>query len=267
MCWLLQKRQTTLIMVLVWIAFALIGIGLIGLSTYLDTRENSAFRWSIFLSSIGSLFFVSAVVTSVWEFFAKRSFSSELLSLFQISTSFSESGVIQYEPEFQSSKIDWEALFHKAKKVNVLFTGNSSWRDYNFSKFENLVKDKKAHIKIILPDPENFMLMQRLQTRLRQQGISAREYVYGACDKFIDLIKRNDSQAKLEIWFSPKLPSFSVFMFDEKAVISFYSHRNAEVKVPTFICHQGKTLFSYAEEEINYITDTFGRIYYPHKLE
>jgi hypothetical protein len=250
------RERTTLLIAVVGLSLVLIGCALLYLSS-LD-RHIVSLPWRTLLANVGSLFLVTGTVTVAWELAGKRAFADEIRAVFAVSKSFAIAGVRKYATAFQSSEIDWDALFYRTRFVDLLFMGNSSWRRSQFLHLEALLQRDGSRLMIILPDPMNEVVIASAKARLGGADADPKKYFQKTCEYFRNLSNKFPS-AHIEIWFIPQLPSFSVFRFDDSAVVALYSHRRAQVGVPTFICDKGGDLFKYATSEIDSVVGRNGK--------
>jgi hypothetical protein len=235
------RERTTLRITIVGLILALLG----GVFLYISSLGQiiGSLPLRTLLANLGSLLLVTGTVTVAWELYGRRSFADEVRTLFAVSKSFSIAGVRQYATAFQSSEINWDDLFHRARHVDLLFMGSSSWRRTQFLQLEALMQREGSRLVVILPDPHDEVVISSAKARLGKSEADPKSYFGDACNYFKTLSKRFPS-ACVEIWFMPQLPSFSVFRFDDSAVVALYSHRRANIHLrqgrrPVQVCHIG----------------------------
>ncbi len=229
------------------------------LLSYKTTRD--------FFSNLGALVFVTGLISTAWELVGKRAFVDELFTLFSISKSAAEAGIIDYSKSFQDQKIDWESLFENLSQIDLLFWGSSTWRNHHFDRFEKFVRRKRTQLTVILPDFRDLNTIENIAYQMNKKKDDVEKYINEAIEYFIRLHKKKPS-AKMSIWLIKQPSWFSVFRFDNTAVVSLYSHRHEHVSVPTWICTKEGNLFNFIEKEIDAIVDRakeapIGEIYYP----
>lgn len=254
----LKESQEVVTLRIVVLGLVLVILG--GVLMYLSSLEKIISQLPIrsLLSNTGALFFVTGTITFAWELYGKRAFAKEMRRLFAVSKSFSVAGVKQYASAFQSSEIDWDSLFHRARQVDLLFMGNSGWRRNHFLHFEALLREEGSRLTVILPDPNDPQVTASATARLGKPDSNPKEYFEQAKDYFVRL-SSSYPNAHVDVWFVKQIPAFSIFRFDESAVVALYSHRRSQVAVPTFICHRGGNLFSFALSEIDAIIGRGGK--------
>lgn len=206
--------------------------------------------WQKLVETLGTSLLVTGLITIAWDLIGKRAFAEELLSKVSMSRELMDAGIIQVVSSFQSREIDWDALFEKATDVDLLFLGSSTWRNHNFRQLEALARRKYARLRIVLPDPSETSVTAELSNRM---NIDVTKIISRTNDaiEFFQKLSKDFPQAKIEVWLMKKSPLFSVFRFDDKAVVSFYSHRAKLVEVPTIICiHKGE-IYNYVMGELS----------------
>ncbi len=219
------------------------------------------------VSNLGSLLFVTGIISTAWELFGKRAFVDELFMLFSISKSSVEAGIIDYSNSFQDQKIDWDSLFRNAVQIDLIFWGSSTWRNHHFGRMENFIERKRTQLTVILPDFRDLNTIQNIAYQMNKKADDVRRYIDDAIEYFIKLNKKNPA-AKISIWLIKQPSWFSVFRFDNKAVVSLYSHRHEHVSVPALVCSKGGKLFDFVEKEIDSIVGrenkmSIGEMFYP----
>ncbi|MDZ7967934.1 MAG: hypothetical protein RM368_23750 [Nostoc sp. DedSLP03] len=205
--------------------------------------------WKNLTESMGSLLFGTGLVTVAWDLFGKRAFAEELLSKASISHELIKAGIVQVTPSFQSRDIDWDELFKKAVKVDLLFAGSSTWRNQHFSHLENFLDKKDARLRVLLPDPQNPYVITEIAHRTDKKKDVAEAGINKAIDFFCNLSSRHPN-AQIQIWLMKQAPLFSVFRFDNRAVVALYTHRRRLIGVPTVVCVEEGELFQYVIDEI-----------------
>ncbi len=215
-----------------------------------DTLWLNRTTWKNLVESLGSLLFGTGLITAAWDLLGKRAFAEELLSKVSISRELASAGILQVKSSFQSREIDWENLFSRTIKIDLLFLGSSTWRNQHFRQLEAFVERTNTSLRVLLPDPNDSHTVSELAHRMDKKTNEIEVSINRAIDFFRDLSARHP-HAQIQVWLVKQAPLFSIFRFDNKAVVSFYSHRRRLVEVPTFICTEGGELFNYVMEEVD----------------
>lgn len=206
-----------------------------------------------FTGNLGSLILVTGLLSLAWEIAGKRAFVDELFTIFSISKASVEAGVIDYSKSFQDHKIDWNNLFINAKQIDLLFWGSSTWRHHHFDRIDDFVSKKESKITVILPDLKDPNTVQSIGYQMKKSNTAVIKYINDAIEYFIKLNKKYPN-SQIAVWLIKQPSRFSVFRFDNKAILSLYSHRRDYVSVPTWLCSKGGNLFDFIEQEIDSIT-------------
>lgn len=205
--------------------------------------------WKNLTESMGSLLLGTGLVTVAWDLFGKRAFAEELLLKASISRELAEAGIVQVTRSFQSREIEWDELFRKAVKVDLLFAGSSTWRNQHFSQLAELLDRNNVRLRVLLPDPQDSSIIAEMARRTNKKEDVVKAGINKAIDFFCNLSKTHPN-AQVQIWLMKQAPLFSVFRFDNKIVAALYSHRRKLVEVPTIMCVEGGELFQYIMDEI-----------------
>lgn len=200
----------------------------------------------IVAKDIGALLFVTTVVTILWELWAKRAFMDEVLTKVRMADEVKLAGILRVTDKFHTD-IEWNDLFDSVRKLDLFFAYSHTWRYTHRAKIESAVSNKDVRIRIVLPDPENTQTLTELSSRFNCTEHELKENIEEAKNFFKNL----HCEANMKIWFTQKVPLFSYYRFDKKAVFALYTHKRGQALVPTFVVEMGGTLYNYLREEFN----------------
>ena len=145
--------------------------------------------------------------------------------------------------------VDWVALFAKAKKLDILFAYGRTWRNSRLVELTEFVRTSTNRIRVILPDPGNATVVSELSRRFgncTNDQLSAR--IDEAARYFLSLKSQPDCKAEIQVWFYSFAPIYTLYAFDDSAVVTLYSHRNTRGGVVTLLVNRG-IIASYMQDE------------------
>jgi len=230
------------------ITFFVLGLLLVVWSANKDYWAQNTARQA-FVETTGTSLLVTGLITIAWDISGKRAFAEELLSMVNMSRELTAAGILQVSRSFQSRDIDWDNLFSKAVNVDLMFFGSSTWRNHNFKQLEALATKKHTALRVLLPDPNHTNTMQNLADRMNMR-IEDQVQKINSSILFFKTLVDNFPEANIQILLVKEVFVFSVFRFDDIAVVSFYSHRKKLVEVPTLLCKTDGIVYKFVMDEI-----------------
>ncbi|MBN1796057.1 MAG: hypothetical protein JW804_05235 [Sedimentisphaerales bacterium] len=256
MGWDVQKIISERLTLRIWMV-AVIGTLLGGGVLFLTAHENLWINhkaWQVLLEQVGSLTFITAAITLVWDLFAKRAFLEEILAKTRLSRDIETSGIIQVSDSFHDT-VRWDEYIRNSDKIDTFFAYGNTWREAHRDALKAAARKKIVRIRAILPDFEHEETIANLATRFGYTNERLIEYIKDAEKYFRDLPPTNGTGAQVDIWFYQGTPVFTFYRFDKIVVLALYMHRRERAGVPTFVCRQGGTLCDYIHKELDAMLD------------
>jgi len=238
------KELTNSRAIIFGILFGFLGIGLLLFSGYAEVHE-----WKIsasMLRELGAFATISVVLGLWWEIAGRRKYTDELFAKIGMARDLGTAGISAITTSFKDDRIDWTSYFAHSTRLDMWVSYASTWRNHNIDKIKDLVGRKDSKIRIVLPDPENEEVLQQLASRFGQKADELRKNIRQAVTEYRGLATQAE---KIEIYFSPKVPLYTFYVFNNVAVLAFYNHSDGKLPVPTFVCTNGGTLFQYQVNE------------------
>lgn len=200
--------------------------------------------WRIFSTTVISTFGAAALVNVLWELFAKISFTEYLLDLVRISNNISKSGLDTVYINFVD--IQWDAELHRSKNLTAVFTYAETWRKSNRFYLERFLKENKHNsMTIIVPDPENSVIMDEFDRRFNYEVGETKRKIEDCIDFFI---KMNAS-----VYLYNDSIQASYYLLDDIAFMSFFNHEKTQGDVPALRVDKSGNMYNYTQREINCI--------------
>lgn len=235
---------------------------MIGLTLLLlNLNENLWIDFPYLRAIVGefaSFLLVTVSIALIWEILGKQSFLEEILVKTNLSNDLILSGLIRTPPSFRKD-IVWEDYFKSIKEFDIYICRGSSWRSTNYNDLEELARDKKLNVRIILPDFESNSTVEELSKRFDEEKEEIINSIKKAQDDFKKLFPQSEQfPAKMEMKFLPEAPVYSMYRLDNTIIVALFSHIKAySVNVPTFICEKGGFLYDYFFEQFNNMFEKF----------
>jgi len=231
-----------------WSVFiALAGLGILSLSTPIGKAGYQ--KSGTLLEEAGAALFIAGVLAVIWELGGKRAFADEILAKANMARDLAEAGVDTIVESFKDHRIDWEALFKNACRLDLFVAWGATWRNTQAEQIEKLLSDADAKLRIALPDPEVPHIVESLAMRFAMDNEAIKRMIDEARDFFQRQKQKSGGKGKVEIYFTSIVPVFTFYRFNNKAVLALYNHGTGKTPVPTIICDRDGFLFRFLTTE------------------
>ncbi len=248
------KERTTLRTWFLAMIAAVLGIILLVLANVNNLWHGLGSVQSV-IRDIGSLMVASVAISLILELGGKRAFLDELLSKVHLSKDFEVGGIVAFNPSFHRD-IDWNSLFDTVRELDIFFVHGRAWRHEHGEKLLAIAR-RGIQIRIVLPDPDDDITISEIARRTRHSKENIKDRILLAKDEFYHL---KTEGAKVNVWFLPMVPLFSFYRFDNKMIMSLYSHRQEQklerIHVPAFILEESGSLYKFIQEDFEAMVDS-----------
>jgi hypothetical protein len=248
-------ETVTLRNVLVSVALASVGILLLYAASD-DSWWATHKSTQIVIRQVGSLLFVSVAINIIWSLVGKRAFLNEILEKAQIPRDIYSSGIIKVYSSFQR-ELNWSEHFEKAQNLDIFFAYANTWRNNNREHLTKVAANKRASIRVILPDPDNEQIVGELSRRFNKSPEYIKENIRDASAYFSGLVPRMGG-AKVEVKVKPIAPQHTFYVFDDTGILALYNHARGREPVPTFVFRRGGTIYGFLRAEFDGMWESEG---------
>lgn len=250
----MKKQQTEITNLRTYIASGcifLIGAGLLIAAEKFTYGDGYLWMKSV-VSNLGGLLVASVAIAMLWELFSKRSFLDELLEKTGLAEDLRNVGItgISLNPVRGP---DFPTLIKSSERLDIFVCYANTWRA-NFEKdLKTLAAKKNCRIRLIIPNPENQIIMEDLAKRFNATDAAAiKSRIVDAIEEYKSLFASvNNETLNFSIWVHNKTPLTSFYRFDRNAVITLYKHAGGRGETPTLIAERGGGLYSFIENEVD----------------
>lgn len=247
-------ERTTLRTWLVAILVAFLGISLLVFAEMKGVWNGLESVQSV-VRDIGSLMLASIAVTLLLELGAKRAFLDELLSRVRLSREIEQAGITAFQQSFYSD-IDWNELFSTVHELDIFLVHGRTWRKEHGERLVSAAK-RGVRIRVVLPDPYDDVILSEIARRTNHSTQAIQERILLAKDEFCHLQTQG---ANITVWFLPLVPLFSFYRFDQKMILSLYSHRREQklgrIHIPAFLLEKNGSLFQFIQADFDAMVDS-----------
>ena len=212
---------------------ALAGIGLLLLSNVAWFDRHPALEATS--NQLGGLLITTGGLGLLWELRGKRDIMDEMLEKARIASDVSAAGLARVTMCWLD--VPWDDLFHDARHVCVFISYGSSWRKVHWPKLQEFAKSEKHSLRLFLPDPDDEPTMRVLALRYDYTLDKIRANVRETAEEFSKLAV--SSSADIRIYYRRGDPTYTCYRFDEKVLVTLYSHKRERSDVPTILVKRG----------------------------
>jgi len=233
------------------IALSLVLLGIILIWSTTGTQWAGKWRiMQVVLQQLGSLLFVTGTITLSWELAVKRAFLAEILVKTQVSRDVAFAGLLKITNRFHDD-INWREYIEKSNKIDIFFAYGRTWRGTHEEHLKTALRNNKARIRIVLPDPKDDATVKELTRRF---NIEKPEDLRGRIEESITFFKElkdvaENEDGSVELWLLPECPVFSFYRFNQFGILATYKHQRGRGNVPTFVFEQGGTMYDFIRQE------------------
>ncbi|MFB2974268.1 hypothetical protein ACE1CD_35340 [Aerosakkonema sp. BLCC-F183] len=243
----LLKEKVNLLVLNSSIIMVVVGFGFLCVSAQKDWGEN----WKIpqnLIQNLGGAIFTAGALSFVWDMAAKRAFLDEVLAKVNLSQEFQKAGIVKITEWDNITSLNWKAYFEGVRELDIFFTYGRTWSRTYTSELKELASKKEVCIRLVLPDNNDPFVLGELSRLFCIEEKELKKRIEETADFFQNLRKPNG--AKIDVYFCEGIPFFSFYRFNDIAVVAMVTHRRERgVKIPTFVCEKGGTIYNYIRED------------------
>lgn len=204
------------------------------------------------LSNLGGLLVASVSLATIWELYAKRAFLDEMLSTTRLVSDIRSSGLAAFSMN-PVDTVNFPQLLHTTKRLDMSVTYGDTWRARYYKELKQLAERPGTMVRVVLPNPENSLVMQAIAQRLGTTSPEAvAGKVYAAVSEYRLLFSALAKERRFSIWFHDDVPMASYYRFDTAVVAAFHHHARGRGDTPTLLGEAGGSLFNYVDNEFNH---------------
>lgn len=228
-----------------------LAVGLFWVTSNNDWFKN-ALPLQTTLNQVAGLIIASGLLSVGWELVGKRHFAAEILANARLSAEVVDAGLLRLTDQYLDD-IEWSELFDGVSKIDIAVAYGRTWRNTHDARLRAVARRPGTRIRVFLPDPDDALTMRVLADRFSMTEVALQTTVREAIDAFSDL--KHEDGGEVEVYVRAGDAVFSCYRFDNRAVMTMYSHgRKRRTSVPTFVVRSGK-LYQFVYDEFAAIED------------
>lgn len=207
--------------------------------------------WRATLEQTAGLIMATGLLAAAWETVGRRRFAAEVLAKAKLSADVVDAGILRVTDQYLED-VEWADLFAGAMKVDIVVAYGRTWRNTHMERLRSVADTPGARLRVFLPDPDHLDTMRVLAERFATDPADIANTVREAVTAFQGL-RRQSGGGTVEVWVRPGDAVFSCYRFDDRAVLTLYSHgRERRTSVPTWVVGTGR-LFKFIRDDIDAI--------------
>lgn len=237
---------TTRDVILIGVSLTALGVALLWLShacsTFLGATLTEVGK------EVGATVLALGIIAAVWELYARRSFTREVLDSVGLASDVADSGLQQICWNYNLD-IPWGDLFSRSTEVSLFFSYARTWRNSNIQHIEKLAARNGARLRVILPNPENPVIVDELARRFSQEAKNVYDSIWESANYYSKLPSRFPNGAAVECRFVDASPLMAIYLFAESGILSLHSHRRERTEVPAFQVEVKRPIYEFIKTE------------------
>ncbi|MGW6266437.1 hypothetical protein [Cellulosimicrobium funkei] len=215
-------------------AMAVVGAGLLLAASWPKLMEPGS-GWQVFVSQLGGILITTGGLGVLWELRGRRDVIEEVLDQVELSSDVKASGIRRASMDWKS--IEWPSLFANAKDIVIFAAYASTWRNNHWSDLTAFSRKQGNSLTVILPDPASEDTMRVLARRYQYTPGKIKDRVEETARAFAGL--SSPAGATVKVYYRDAEPTHTCYRFDDKSVVTLYSHKRARGDVPAFTLESG----------------------------
>lgn len=209
------------------------GLGLLWLSNLVWFDSHSALEATA--NQLGGLLITIGGLGILWDLRGKREIMDEVLEKARIASDVSAAGLDRVTMNWL--EVPWDDLFQDAKHVSVFISYGSSWRKVHWTKLQEFAKGEKNSLRLFLPNPDDESTMRVLAQRYDYTLEKIRGNVLETAEEVAKL--GISCPADIRIYYRAGDPTYTCYRFDDRVLVTLYSHKRERGDVPTLLVKRG----------------------------
>jgi hypothetical protein len=196
---------------------------------------------------MGLTLIASGVISFVFDLTLKRGLLREALLIAGPSQEVKTAGISR-ATLFNRTDIAWDEMIRGAHKVDLLFAYGRTWRNQHNAALAALAEKTGATVRLLLPDPDDDVLVHGLARRFNQEDEQLRQLIKEAVLEFRSTFAGRNASLRVYFFRCPHI--FSACRFDDRVVLALYTHRRTRAGVPVLIVAKPGLYYEYLRDEI-----------------
>lgn len=240
----------------VWLGMALAVIGgfafmLLGSLAF---KPEDYPRFSPLLQQFAGFFLGTGVLAVIWEFLNKRAFLEEILRKVDVSEDVQVARFLKFATHFD--KVDWKRYLEGTRDLDIFFANGDGWEKLVTPDLPPFLARSDTKLRLILPDVRSERVVAAVAVRNGRTSDVQTTRLEQANLRWSESF-RSSGNSKHSLIPVTIAPQYTLYIFDQVAIISLYTYSPDETaKWPFIICEKGGSLYKAMKNEFAEVLKT-----------
>jgi hypothetical protein len=154
---------------------------------------------------------------------------------------------------FEDVSPDFDRMFAGAKRITTFFIHSRRWREDYTSRLREFLARPATMLTAILPEP-NDSLLREMFLRNFADGPQIPVLMEDACCFYAELDR--EFPGKVSVLFAKTYPTYSLYRFDDRAIVAMYPTTARKKSVPTFIVRRGSGFGDFVDDDVTRLIES-----------
>lgn len=228
--------------------FVIVGVLLLWWSGTSHWKSNP--QMQAFLAQSGGLLVATGLLAVAWDLIGRRALADEVLAKAGLSADVVRAGLVRVTTQYLS-EVEWTSLFRDVSNLDIVVVYGATWRNSHRASLQAVARRSDARIRVFLPDPDDRETVAVLADRFRMQPAELVTKINEAISDFGSLARPGGAAVEVSVRAGDAV--FGCYRFDNRAVLTLYTHEKCRTQVPTFVVESGGNLFDFVHDELTAI--------------
>ncbi len=217
-------------------------------------------RFAPFLDAVASTLLMGGLLGVLYKKFVDGMHYKEIRRMLGIHAAINESGFIDFIPKM--NEYNYANLISESEELTVVVNDGLSWTKHYANDLRNRFnRDTKTILFNLDPDSE---FIPALAKKVHYSSEDYKSKLETAKTELIKLYDESDKKGSLEIYRLRNFPTHSVYLTEEKLVITPYQMASKRLNVPAFVydaTDKSAGVFKDVHEDLNYLFEESTKVY------
>jgi hypothetical protein len=214
---------------LIFSIIALSGLALLAVSQQLGSTDNQTAK--AFLEEASGLFLISGILSILYKKFIDENQHGEIKQLLKIHNSLDESGFLEYHSKHNEYK--FSDLINNSDSLTIVLNDGLGWIKLYAGDLRERFKKRNTTTTFYQIDPDSEFVL----AISKKVSCSPDDYKkkLEAAKTELTKLHQEGNKGKLEIYRIKTFPTNSIFMTEDKLIITPYTMASTRGTVPVFV--------------------------------
>lgn len=225
---------------------------IIGLSSIILKKQLGLLHWAYpYLDEAGSILLTSGVLSLLYKIFMDKQQRRELHKLFRVHESIAMSGLTQTQAA--ANEYRFGKLIEESKKLVVVMNDGYRWVGNLQVALEKRFNKNGFTTELFTID-QNGDYFKALKNKVDSTDDELRQKIAQSRERLASIYEASAKHGTLKMYSMSSFPTHSIFLFDDKAIVTFYQIGKKRMDVPLLEVEKTtrrEAIYNFLLEDIN----------------